>query len=429
MNNIGLLIKMSRIQQNMKQVTLAKGICSTSYLSKIENNQTVPSDDIINMLLGRLNLSFNDLSTKDEESLIFDIFNLYKDSIIERIRDQIPNRLEAISKQNILFKESKNFYLYNLYLCRIRLISDPTNAINTNVLKSLEQMKENFDDRQLFIFYFINGLHYYHNKDFKNALASLENALLITSKFHIENWELADFYNVLSITFLENNQLLSAIEFANKSLSIYKDMFIFSRAIDCYIIIGIAYKRNINYKNAEESFLLAKKIANDLNLKEYDSILNHNLGSLSSVRGFSDKAIEYYNKSLQSSIIIENRLTTLFSLIQEYSKLNNYDEIKFWCLKGLSLINQENDPRLLSFEYHFNLYLCLSSNLINKEEVLLKTLIYFESIEDYRHVQKYSILIAEYFVKLRKYKNSAFYFQKANENLYKLKSLKTWEDL
>jgi len=84
MNNIGLLIKMSRIQQNMKQITLAKGICSTSYLSKIENNQTVPSEDVLHLLLNRLNLNYQDLSTAEEGKFLLELFSLYKEAIIER---------------------------------------------------------------------------------------------------------------------------------------------------------------------------------------------------------------------------------------------------------------------------------------------------------------------------------------------------------
>ena len=83
MNNIGLLIKMARIQQNMKQVSLAKGICSTSYLSKIENNQTIPSEDVLQLLLERLELDYEDLSTEQELKFLSELYSLYKEAIIE----------------------------------------------------------------------------------------------------------------------------------------------------------------------------------------------------------------------------------------------------------------------------------------------------------------------------------------------------------
>lgn len=49
MEGIGLVIKMERLRQGMKQITLSKGICTPSYLSKIENNITLPGEDIITL--------------------------------------------------------------------------------------------------------------------------------------------------------------------------------------------------------------------------------------------------------------------------------------------------------------------------------------------------------------------------------------------
>ena len=96
MNNIGLLIKMSRIQQNMKQVTLAKGICSTSYLSKIENNQTVPSEDVIKLLIDRLDIDYWSISLEEENQFMNQLLNLYKKSIIERNKNHIDEEITKL---------------------------------------------------------------------------------------------------------------------------------------------------------------------------------------------------------------------------------------------------------------------------------------------------------------------------------------------
>ncbi|MCA9725758.1 MAG: helix-turn-helix transcriptional regulator, partial [Kurthia sp.] len=42
MLNYSQIIKNERIKQNMTQQALAKGICSTSYLSKIEKEHVIP---------------------------------------------------------------------------------------------------------------------------------------------------------------------------------------------------------------------------------------------------------------------------------------------------------------------------------------------------------------------------------------------------
>ena len=84
MSSIGYIIKQERLNQNIKQTVLAKGICSTSYLSKIENNSTVPSDEVLTFLLKRLNLEIDKLSNEEENKFIEAFYELYKNAIIER---------------------------------------------------------------------------------------------------------------------------------------------------------------------------------------------------------------------------------------------------------------------------------------------------------------------------------------------------------
>ncbi len=152
MNNIGLLIKMARIQQNMKQVSLAKGICSTSYLSKIENNQTIPSEDVLQLLLERLDLDYEDLSTEQELKFLSELYSLYKEAIIERNKSEITERLTTYNKRNFLFVDESNFFTYNLYLFRLYLITEADVDKVKNLMNALDQMQEKFDERQHFIF-------------------------------------------------------------------------------------------------------------------------------------------------------------------------------------------------------------------------------------------------------------------------------------
>lgn len=57
---LGLIIKHERQGQNMSQQALCEGICSVSYLSKIESGQTEASEDIIKHLLMNLDCLYVD---------------------------------------------------------------------------------------------------------------------------------------------------------------------------------------------------------------------------------------------------------------------------------------------------------------------------------------------------------------------------------
>lgn len=429
MNNIGLLIKMARIQQNMKQVSLAKGICSTSYLSKIENNQTIASDDVVQLLLQRLNLDYEDLSTDQESVFLSDLYALYKDAIIDRKKHEVISRLSFYTEKNYLFKNEKNFHTYNLYLFRLHLITDPLGKKTTSLLTALAQMEDMFDERQKFIFNINRGLYFYIRRDYTIALSSMETSLSIITNFHLEEWELADFYYGISMVYLKQNFILNTIEYATKSLNIYKDTLVFKRAIDCYLVIGLAQNRNLNFKNAEESFLLAKKIADDLKLIEYRGIIFHNLGSLYATQGNSFKAIDYYNNSLIHSDDTYDYLVTLFSIIKEFSKQDNRFEVLRTSKRGIEIIEKESILDYKSFYYHFQIYSLLNRDITQLEIVLIDAIKYFESSHDYRHAHKYSVLLGDTYHQSRKYKNSVIYLQKANHFLYLIKNINYWEDL
>ena len=59
---IGAIIKYNRIKQNMNQKTLSQGICVPSYLSRIENGDISPSDNVISIIFNKLGLTFNAVS-------------------------------------------------------------------------------------------------------------------------------------------------------------------------------------------------------------------------------------------------------------------------------------------------------------------------------------------------------------------------------
>ena len=67
---VGHLIRAERIRQEMKQVVLAKGICTPSYLSKIERNLIAPSEEIITLLFNRLGIDIDKLQENDHKTEI-----------------------------------------------------------------------------------------------------------------------------------------------------------------------------------------------------------------------------------------------------------------------------------------------------------------------------------------------------------------------
>ncbi|MFF2752892.1 helix-turn-helix domain-containing protein [Psychrobacillus sp. NPDC058041] len=435
MSSIGHIIKSERLNQSMKQITLAKGICSPSYLSKIENNTTVPSEEVITLLLNRLNIVIDQVSSEEENKVVASLFKLYKIGVLKRDKNLIRESLHKITNRKIHFLQQNNYYSYHLYMFRLLLI---LNEEETNLLPSysiIVKLEDKFVNKQRFVANLNLGLYYYLKDENYKALCKLEVSLKLVNHLIFDEWELADFYNVLSHSYFKCNEFYNAIDYASKSLKFYKDNLLFERAIDNYIVIGAAHKNLRKYDEAEKNYHLAKKLAIDFKLFSYEGVIYQNLGSLYAIQGRHEKAIDFYKNSLIKKVEhcnSEGCLLTILSIIKEYSKQCNHEHVLSWCKEGLEKMEEVRSQckyERTSYFFHFEIYRALHSFDEKLENVLKSAINHFEIIQDDRHVQKYSILLANHCFKEHKLKASCLYYQKSIQILLKQKYINQWEDL
>ena len=435
MSSIGLIIKQERLNQNIKQTVLANGICSTSYLSKIENNSTIPSEEVIQPLLKRLDLMLEEMPLDHENQMIDDLYGLYKNAILTRNKETVRESLQPYTTRKFNFSELKNFYSYNLYMFRLMLITKEDIHQIYPIYQVLIKMEDDFDDKQRFLLNLNLGIYNYLIGEYYTALDKLEYALKMVNHSSFEEWELADFHNVISLSYFKCNEYFNAINHSSKSLKYYMDNLLFERAIDSYIVTGMAYKNMKNYHEAEKNYNLAKKLAMDYKLTQYKGMLYQNLGSLQAIQENHEKAIEYYTLSLankEGSHQVEGYMITTLSIIKEYSKHNDHLRVLSWCEAGLNKMDEANEQQRMTIRpyiHHLHIYKALHSDSEEFEAIVKKGINYFEKVHDDRHTQKYSILLADYYYKNSRFKAANLYYQKANDILFRKKSITKWEDL
>lgn len=428
MGNIGLILKKARQEQNIKQVNLAKGICSISYLSKIENSQIQPNGEIISALLEKLSLTIKKVSYEEELAFLANTQTIYKEAVLFRDKGFIEKEVSEIEQQKVIFNSHSNLLTHILMLCRMYILQG--NEINkvTSLLEYLELQRESLSNYQKCKLYINKSLKAFYLEEYPEAVMYSEKALEYKQTIVMEKWELADLYNVLAICYLINNFNYSAIEFASKALTIYRDLLLFNRAIDCHITIGIGHKRNYKYIDSEEHYNAAYLLLEDRGLFEFEGILTQNLGTLFAVQGDSEKSISYFLTSLVSSKTTEGYLVTIFSIIKEYSKLNDFENVLRWCKRGLNFQSIDSEQNT-SFYFHFNIFESIHLETKDLTSVLIKAIKYFESKNDFRHVYKYSTLLANYCFKTKKMKKAGVYYQLASQALLNDKKILKWEDL
>lgn len=424
---IGNLIKLERVHQNMKQNILAKGICSPSYLSKIENNQVQPNLEILQLLFNRLNLDFDILNTStiNYRFSYEELLSIYEEVIKRRNISFTEEKLLYLRKNQPNYFSTElffNFKLLELYLLLI-LNKEPKN-IELNIAM-LSQNVKYYDREQAYLYDKCLGIYYYNKNQVHAADEAFERAWINIPLRQGGNYEQADLAYMSALTKLANNKFIQSIEMLEYSKNFFMNQVIFSRLAECLLIEGIAHQKLRNLEQAHDIYTQAMKLIENTDQNSLLAIIYQNLGSVNSSLDNLEESLIYFLKSYEMKILTEAQFVTIFSIIQLYSKLKQYDAMETWINKGLIL--QEKHKNSRTYYYHFKMYHYLFINQLGDLKFIKEALNYFESINDSRHVYKYGIKVSELLKKNQKYKLATQYYEQAlfSQN----KNVKYWEDL
>lgn len=169
-DDIGNLIKQKRKELNVTQDYIAKGICSISYLSKIENNQILPNEFYIKEIMNRL-----EVEEEVIEQSIHD--NEYLKKLVHFHYFGKMDEIEQL--QHTIAKVQKNLTIQIIKLgCTI--ISDDYRS-NT-MIQSLEHHIANMNDFELKCYLFFCIFHFVKKRQFKTCLSVIRNYHKIEEK-------------------------------------------------------------------------------------------------------------------------------------------------------------------------------------------------------------------------------------------------------
>lgn len=426
MGLIGNLIKSERINQSMKQNVLAKGICSPSYLCKIENNQVEPSIEILQLLFNRLNLTIDliNTSTINNQNYRDELFYIYQEVIQKRTISYTKEKLTYLrdNQSNYLSKDLFfTFKLIELYLLLI-IVKDPKDVeLHIAIISKNEK---NFDREQAYLYEKCLGIYYYKSNQLSAASEALHKALENLPIGPFGNYEKADLTYMSALTKLASNQFIQSIEFLEYPKDFFMNNVNFPRIIECLLIEGIANQKLKNLEKARDIYIKALRMTENTMPNTSIAVIYQNLGSVNSSLGYLEESLDYYFKSYELKATHEQQLITILSIIQIYSKLENYTAMETWINQGLALV--ENREIFKPYYYHFKMYHHLFIQF-GDLKFINKALNYFEHVNDSRHVYKYGLKIAELFKQQQKYKLAAHYYKRATFN--NNQSVRYWEDL
>jgi HTH-type transcriptional regulator, quorum sensing regulator NprR len=408
--NIGSKIRFHRQKRNLTQEELSKGIISVSYLSKLENNQVTPSDDIIQLLCERLGVSslqndkheLNQLLEKWNHSLLWKDFKA-ADTFHAQIKKLLDDT-EDLTPQ--LF--------YKILRIRYQLIHSDLDSARTNLIHIHSHYKE-LTDTLRFYYHKYKGNYYYLLHQYDKAQAELKEAetyYVLGSVINEE--ERADLYYLFSLVLTRLNVYRLAIYYGEKSLSIFQGVYFQKRCAEVHLLLGICYRRIRYSEEALKHYEWANFISMSINYKSLNSMVEQNLGYLKSVMDKSEEAIHHYLKSIElKESDVEGKLNSILSLVKEYYKLNRFNQVPLWLTKGLELSSKDKFPDKY---YQLSYYQYALNDFPDGFEHFMKeqALPCFKQSGEHLLYAEYSKLLGQYYQGVRKYKNAAFHLREAN---------------
>lgn len=189
MNNIGTFIKIKRLEKDYSIITLSKGICSSSTLSKIENNQLNTNEDLLNHLLHRLGTEDVTTIINNSKKIEDLTISFWEQLQLNKINNDIYIQME---QQEDVYDNS--YYLITYYLMKLYKQSNIYNVAeikdSNDIMSKLDKIIEmgSYTEKYFYDLYRISHMNMHSKK------LELLKKWCSQDKYGIMNYTLADFY-------------------------------------------------------------------------------------------------------------------------------------------------------------------------------------------------------------------------------------------
>ena len=227
--DIGSFIKKKRKDLRVTQDEISNGICSISYLSKIENNQIVPNDFYVKEIMGKLDIE-EDIyckSIKDKEFI---------DETLKAFFYMDDARLIELYGE---IKDIEHNVVINL--CKLGYTVYFNKSDNNQYVMMLENLVNNMSNQEVKIYLYFSSLYFIQNEKYKVALELIvlsnkikasdemldamffELSYYVKQRLLIKNCSTEDYYSAMNIYNSYHNMKRIIILALHKSKFISKE--------------------------------------------------------------------------------------------------------------------------------------------------------------------------------------------------------------
>lgn len=281
MNYQGYLIARERFRNNWSQEGLCKGICTVSYLSKIESGKAVASDQILHLLLERLGLQYDSALEAEAEKIVQEGYDLLFSFQLDALKT-------LLEQYDLLRFHATHANLDIELLNAIGNTNEPLNpaleaCMDVRALALQRVLQNRADDAVLL---------------YPNAYTHLMVGISAYEKGHYSK----------AIDALQNAYELGAREGSVRIM------------LQCKVFAGNSYCNRQDLINMERCYRVARRIAGDL--KEYDILksIDYNTASSWIEVGRYEDAYHWFSKIEHPSVMSLHKLAICCEKMQRYAE-------------------------------------------------------------------------------------------------------------
>ncbi len=394
---IGSFIKKKRKELDVTQDIISNGICSVSYLSKIENNQIVPNEYYVREIMNKLEVkeSFYQKTQNDKlylNKMIKAIFFLDDEVVlsiyeeIKEIENNLVINLVKLGYYVYFHKEDENQYVM-----------------------MLENLVSNMNDLELIAYLFLSSIYFIAKENYKTAL----EVLMLCEKMAITN----DYLKALisEYSYLTKQRLLK------KNCST-EDFMIAQRLYNKYhntkrmVKLSLWKAHYLSKENPDRALIIINKIKQSL-LDDFTSDFYHLIKAriLFAFNLYKDSALSLNYIDNESSFFYQ-KMILLFAICKEEKDDGMLEEIK------TILYTYKPDRFQLKHKVYYH-YLLINEEDDLKEYLRDIAIPYSIKIDDFYGLQKYTSDVMDICINTSRYKEATQFYKKYQREVARISKL------
>lgn len=388
---LGSLIKIHRIQQNMSQKALCEGICVASYLSKIENAEVIPTQEMIYLLFDALGITY-----EDSEEFLLEARELIED-YLEKLTfsdfKSIDIPYHKIMSQGERYIHSSLIIEY--YLVQLaRYCATPDKGTFQEADKILKEVLDLMDKKQRLLYCLYKGIDLIQlTTEYESGIAYLKQGTGCGENGHLFYW--------MAQGYMYENKLLKALKYAEKSVKIYVKEVNVNGIMCTYELLSKIYSSLGEDEESEVYLKRALKMCRRLDEPSFEGYLHYRLAWNALNRGETKEAISAIEKDKCVECLIP-KLTPWQVKLFIYHKEGNKEQLKILFKEKDASLKEKNNSIAQIFKLYVEEKEVLKKGQL--ETYLLESIVEVHKIvEAKRYLQDY---LVQYYKYNRRYKEA-----------------------